>query len=439
MQLRLVVMSGLFFRGGGTPRGSPSSSCSPGRACGPSFVCVHVARLFSIAFACSIAQLCTRSLAQRCHLAQLCARNLAQLCTCSLAQRCSWHMALHSSVHVQHCTRMQSCTALCTQPCTALHMARSLAQLCARALTQLCTPTPSPTGHACTPPPHRAHARVGVHGLAHANARRATCPAGGRETQQRGGCPTAVPSSLRGAMSSALPPFPSRRPRGRPDRPDPLAPPLPGAGPVPPAGLCVTPRLPPVPRFPHLQQLRFPAAFPRPGEGDGEGKAVGTRVSARPAPLPPLPSGEALRLPGWKMPGRGTAAFRVRGRKAGVGSAAVPRWGPTEVRTADGCGDGGGRTAGLRCGDGGHRGLDRPLRLPGRSVPVPPRGGCSALPLLPPSSFPLPRDAADTRRAAAHPRHRARSDPRGERSAIRGAVIWGGGSRAASPRRGNVR
>ena len=348
-------------------------------------------------------------------------------------------MALHSSVHVQHCTRMQSCTALCTQPCTALHVARSLAQLCARALTQLCTPTLSPTGHACTPPPHRAHARVGVHGLAHANARRATCPAGGRETQQRGGCPTAAPSSLRGAMSSALPPFPSRRPRGRPDRPDPLAPPMPGAGPVPPAGLCVTPRLPPVPRFPHLQQLRFPAAFPRPGEGDGEGKAVGTRVSARPAPLPPLPSGEALRLPGWKMPGRGTAAFRVRGRKAGVGSAAVPRWGPTEVRTADGCGDGGGRTAGLRCGDGGHRGLDRPLRLPGRSVPVPPRGGCSALPLLPPSSFPLPRDAADTRRAAAHPRHRARSDPRGERSAIRGAAIWGGGSRAASPRRGNVR
>lgn len=119
MQLRLVVMSGLFFRGGGDTTGSPSS-CSPGRACGPSFVCVHVARSFSIAFACSIAQLCTRSLAQRCHLAQLCARNLAQLCTCSLAQRCSWHMALHSSVHVQHCTRMQSCTALCTQPCAAL-------------------------------------------------------------------------------------------------------------------------------------------------------------------------------------------------------------------------------------------------------------------------------------------------------------------------------
>ena len=111
---------------------------------------------------------------------------------------------------------------------------------------------------------------------------------------------------------------------------------------------------------------------------------MGMRVSARPAPLPPLPSGEALRVPGWKMPGRGTAEFRVRGRKAGVGSAAVPRWDPTELRAAPRRRP---RTdAGTEAGGGaavrgwGHRGLSP---VPVRSVP--PLGGLQRP--SPPSPF----------------------------------------------------
>ena len=99
-----------------------------------------------------------------------------------------------------------------------------------------------------------------------------------------------------------------------------------------------------------------------------------------------------------------------------VGPDGAPR-GPA-APPAHGCGDGGGRRgcgAGMgapRVGSGA-----RPLR------PRPAPGGAAA----PFPSFPLPRDTAGTRRAAVHPGH-----PGGERTVIRVAVIWGGGSRAMS-------
>uniref|UniRef100_A0A8C9FE26 Midnolin n=1 Tax=Pavo cristatus TaxID=9049 RepID=A0A8C9FE26_PAVCR len=170
------------------------------------------------------------------------------------------------------------------------------------------------------------------------------------------------------------------------------------------------------------------------GEGRGDARQRPPR-SASPAPAGRGPSAPRVENAGPRdggVPGTGQEG----GGWERCGPTVGPDGGPhgPAAPPAHGRGDRGGRTAGLRCGDGGTVGWVGPSACPSAPSPSRPGGGCSALPLLPPSSGHRghPQGHSTSRApGAVRPPGGAGCDPV--------AVIWGGGSRAAFPRWGSVR
>ena len=300
--------------------------------------------LHSIALACGAAQPCTRSIVLTCSLAQ----GLAQLCA---------HAALHSSTLVP-------------------------SHSCAH-------PIPSPAVHTCTSTPHRAHTRGCAQPCTPNTERAARLQEEGKPSSC--GRPGASPSSLRGATSSVPPPFPSLRPRGRsalpgPPRPARTAAARSGAGST---GRALRHGAAPAPffAFPTCSSFVSPRRSPALGKVTGRGRPWG--CASAPAPLRFLrsrrerpfgsPGGkcraEGRRSSGYGAGRRGLGALRSHGGTRR--SSARPR-GAARARMR-----GRRRAAGLRCGDGGTAGW---VRCPSAPSPSRPWGGCSALPLLPPSS-----------------------------------------------------